>query len=231
VTGEPESLDTTEPLAARRARHDFDRLIMLSDGVFAIAITLLALDVRVPAGVEDRFASLWTALKPLLSAYSLSFLVISVYWLLHRRFMAVILRVDAVATMLNLLILGLVSLLPAGTRLASSAQRFGPGLEVYAGLVIAIGASVACFWGYAGLIGGLVSPEVGPRMRWIGFVGVLISTPLFLLLTIGGHVPPGVVPLVLLALFVVGWLVLRRLSREREPKATPSDPGAATPEA
>ena len=117
--------------------------------------------------------------------------------------------------------------MPAGTRLASSAQRFGPGLELYAGLVIAIGASVACFWGYAGLIGGLVSPEVGPRMRWIGFVSVLFSTPLFLLLTIGGHVPPGVVPLVLLALFVVGWLVLRRLSRERAPKPTPPDPGAA----
>ena len=38
MTGEPESLETIEPLAARRARHDFDRLIMLSDGVFAIAI-------------------------------------------------------------------------------------------------------------------------------------------------------------------------------------------------
>lgn len=230
MTGEPESLDTTEPLAARRARHNFDRLIMLSDGVFAIAITLLALDVRVPAGAEGQFATLWAALKPVLSAYSLSFLVISAYWLLHRRFMAVILRVDPIATMLNLLILGLVSLLPAGTRLASSSLGLGPGLELYAGLVIAIGASVACFWGYAGLIGDLVSPEVGPRMRWIGFLGVLISAPLFLLVTIGAHVPPGVVPVVLLVLFCAGWLVLQRLTREPSTKPGPvSGAGAAEP--
>jgi uncharacterized membrane protein len=228
MTGEPESLAADEPLAARRARHNFDRLIMLSDGVFAIAITLLALDVRVPAGTADRFASLWSALKPLLSAYSLSFLVISAYWLLHRWFMAVILRVDAIAAMLNLLILGLVSLLPAGTRLASSAPGLGPGLMLYAGLVIAIGASVAIFWGYAALVGGLVSSEVGSRMRWIGFVGVLISAPLFLLVTIGAHVPPGLVPAVLLVLFISGWIALQRLSRET-PAQPAVEPDAAGP--
>jgi len=227
MTGEPESLDTTEPLEARRARHNFDRLIMLSDGVFAIAITLLALDVRVPAGVEGHFSTLWAALRPILTAYSLSFLVISVYWLLHRRFMGVILRVDAMASMLNLLILGLVSLLPAGTRLASSSVALGPGLALYAGLVIAIGASVAFFWAYAALIGGLVSPEVGPRLRWIGFVGVLISAPLFLFVTIAARVPPGVVPAVLLVLFLVCWTIVQRLTREPPPRPIQVDAGAA----
>jgi uncharacterized membrane protein len=227
MTGEPESLDTIEPLAARQARHNFDRLIMLSDGVFAIAITLLALDVRVPAGVEGHFATLWAALTPLLTAYCLSFLVISVYWLLHRRFMAVILRVDAMSAMLNLLILGLVSLLPAGTRLASSSEHLGPGLAVYASLVIAIGVSVAFFWGYAALVGNLVSPEVGPRMRWIGFLGVLISAPLFLFVTIAARVPPGVVPAVLLVLFLVGWAIVQRLTREPPPRPIQADAGPA----
>jgi len=227
MTGELESLDTTEPLEARRARHNFDRLIMLSDGVFAIAITLLALDVRVPAGVEGHFSTLWAALRPILTAYSLSFLVISVYWLLHRRFMGVILRVDAMASMLNLLILGLVSLLPAGTRLASSSHGLGPGLALYAGLVIAIGVSEAIFWAYAALIGGLVSPEVGPRLRWIGFVGVLISAPLFLFVTIAARVPPGVVPAVLLVLFLVCWTIVQRLTREPPPRPVQADAGAA----
>jgi uncharacterized membrane protein len=230
MTGEPESLAATEPLAVGRARHNFERLIMLSDGVFAIAMTLLALDVRVPAGSEAHLASLWVALKPVLSAYALSFLVISAYWLLHRRSMAVILRVDAIAAVLNLLVLGLVSLLPAGTRLASSGQAMSPGLGLYAGLVIAIGAAMACFWGYAALIGRLVSAEVGRRERWVTFLGVLLSAPLFLLLTIGGHVPPGVVPAVLLVLFVVGWLILQRLSREPPAKPRPvPDAGAAKP--
>ena len=48
MVGEPESLHVKEPLMARIERHDYDRLLMLSDGVFAIAITLLALDLRLP---------------------------------------------------------------------------------------------------------------------------------------------------------------------------------------
>jgi hypothetical protein len=71
------------------------------------------------------------------------------------------------------------------------------------------------------LIGGLVSPEVGLRMRWIGFLGVLISAPLFLLVTVGGHVPPGLVPVVLLVLFVSGWLIVQHLAREAPAKPEP----------
>ena len=40
MVGEPESLFSDEPLRVRVERHNFDRLLMLSDGVFAIAITL-----------------------------------------------------------------------------------------------------------------------------------------------------------------------------------------------
>ena len=49
---EPASLGTDEPLAERIGRHWFDRLIMPSDGVFAIAVTLLAL-AAISGG--DRF--------------------------------------------------------------------------------------------------------------------------------------------------------------------------------
>ncbi|HZC17948.1 MAG TPA: TMEM175 family protein [Caulobacteraceae bacterium] len=220
MTGEPESLDTTEPLAARRQRHDYDRLIMLADGVFAIAITLLAFDIKPPANWDGEFASLWATLKPSLLAYLLSFLVISVYWLAHRRFMAVILRVNAVATVLNLVVLGLVALLPAATRLAQEHGAHGAALGVYAGLVVAIGVSVALFWGYVALVGNLVSREVSLAVRWQTFVGVLFAPPLFLGLTIGAHLPPGAVPAVLLALFIIGAAVLNRLTRER-----PSSPG------
>ncbi len=67
-------------------------------------------------------------------------------------------------------------------------------------------------------------------MRWIGFLGVLISAPLFLVVTIGAHIPPTVVPIVLFGLFWSSWLILRRLTREPSPKpdAAP-DVGGAQP--
>ncbi|HEX4198986.1 MAG TPA: TMEM175 family protein [Caulobacteraceae bacterium] len=222
MTGEPESLDTAEPLAARLRRHDYDRLIMLSDGVFAIAITLLAFDIRPPAGWDGQFASFWATLRPLFSAYLLSFLVISVYWLMHRRFMARLARVDAVATVLNLVMLGLVALLPAATRLAEATDGPTPALGLYAALVIAIGVSIALFWGYAGLIGGLALSEVGPRDRWIGFLGALLSPPAFLALTIETRIPPRLVPVALLLLFIGGSMALSRLTRE--PQRAPDQP-------
>jgi len=125
MAGEPESLDTDETLERRRHRHWLDRLIMLSDGVFAIAATLLSLDVRGPAQ-WSTLGELWAGLGPQLGAYVLSFLVIAVYWLAHRRFMSMVTTVDAPLTVLTLIMLGLVALLPSLTRISFGRTRIIP---------------------------------------------------------------------------------------------------------
>ena len=95
------ALDSDEGLKRRRHRHWFDRLMMLADGVFAIAITFLAADITTQAGWDGRWASLWPHLSAQLDAYATSFVVIAIYWLAHRRFMAMILTVDAPVIMLE----------------------------------------------------------------------------------------------------------------------------------
>jgi uncharacterized membrane protein len=211
VAGEPESLDQNEPFEARDRRHAYDRMIMLSDGVFAIAITLLALDVRAPTKWPAGVGGLLAMMAPVLSAFVLSFLVISLYWLLHRRYVAMLMRVDWIAMVLNLAFLGLIALLPAATRLAESTNGITSALELYAALVVAIGAGLALFWGYATFLGRLVYPEIGARARWAYFLVPLIAPPLTLGATIPTRVPSGLVPIVLLAMFVVGGLLLQRL--------------------
>lgn len=218
MAGEPESLDTDESLVRRRHRHWFDRLIMLSDGVFAIAITLLALNIQLPEVSESRLADLWAPLAPQLDAYALSFVAISVFWLAHRRFLAMITTVDAAVTVINLLTLALVALLPAATRVAHLPGPAAPHMAIYGGLIVAIGASLAALWGYAALAVDLVSPEVSRPQRWFYFALILITPPLFLGLTsLLSNPAPGAVPAVLTALFLIGWRmrlwVLRRLSR------------------
>jgi uncharacterized membrane protein len=233
MAGEPESLDTDESLARRRHRHGFDRVIMLSDGVFAIAITLLAFNFQIPEGASVRSGDLWSALAPQLDAYALSFLVISIYWLAHRRFMAMIVTADAPVTVLNLVMLALVAILPAATRLAHMPGPMAEHMMIYGGLVVAIGVSLAALWGYAALAVDLVSPEVSRPERWFLFALILITPPLFLALTaLPGNPGPGTIPAMLIALFLIGWRmrlwVLARLADWAGAKKKAAPDGAAS---
>ena len=215
MAGELESVDVGEGLERRRHRHWYDRLMMLCDGVFAIAITLLATEVRAPQVWSGDWSGLWGPLASQLDAYAMSFLVISVYWLAHRRFMAMILAVDATMTVITLVVLGLVALLPAATRLISTHSVYPLARLVYASLVVAIGLAMASLWGYAALVSKVVSPEVRAGPRWFILVLILFTPPFFLLLTLG--VPdagPGVMPIGLSLLFLVGWR-LRRWTIQR----------------
>jgi uncharacterized membrane protein len=218
--GQVETLDTEEGLEGRRNRHWYDRLMMLSDGVFAIAITFLAADITTPSGWNGTLSSLSRSLAPQLDAYAMSFLVISVYWLAHRRLMAMVLTVDAPVTVLNLVMLGLVALLPAATRLISTYNVYPVAQMAYAGLVVAIGGSVAAMWGYAALVAKTVSPEVGGRLRWFFMFLMVLTPPFFLLLTLAIPAPGyGVVPLTLVLLFLIGWRLRRWTIRRLGGKA------------
>ncbi|MGI8839902.1 MAG: TMEM175 family protein [Caulobacteraceae bacterium] len=218
MAGEPESLDTDEGLERRRHRHWFDRLIMLSDGVFAIAVTLLAFDLRGPVAWDGRAASLWASLAPQLDAYALSFVVIAVYWLAHRRFMAMIVTADAPVTVLNLVVLALVALIPAATRIAHDLGPRSPTMLAYGGLVVAIGATLAAMWAYAALIADLISPQVGRPLRWFLLLLMLFTPPFFLLLIVAVPRPgPGVTPFCLTLLFVIGWRMRMWMSRRLSP--------------
>jgi uncharacterized membrane protein len=203
-----------EGLDAHQQKHWYDRLMLLCDGVFAIAITLLAIDIRAPAGWAGDWAGL--RLGRQLDAYAMSFLVISIYWLAHRRFMAIIRKVDAPITVFTLIVLGLVALLPAATRLISTYSVHPLSQLVYGALVVAIGFAVGVLWGYAALVARVVSPEVSVRQLWFMLALIVLTPPFFLALTFAIPRPaPGEIPLFLAALFLIGWRmrlgVLRRL--------------------
>lgn len=221
--GQLESLDSDEGLAKRRHRHWYDRLMMLSDGVFAIAITILATEITPLMTPRASLAELWAALTPQLDAYALSAIVICVFWLAHRRFMAMILTVDAPLTVITLVMLALVALIPAATRLADRQHASPFAMIIYGGLVVAIGVACAALWGYAALLANLVSDEVPKAQRWFFFVLILLTAPFFLVIT--GTLqrpPPGMVPLALVALFLIGWRMRTWIARRLESKRPPT---------
>ncbi len=94
-----------------------NRLEAFSDGVFAIAITLLILDIRIPdVAYADLGNALWAVL-PRLAAYILSFVVIGLYWVFHYIYIDRIKLVDGTLIGLNMLMLLLVSFMPIPTGL------------------------------------------------------------------------------------------------------------------
>jgi uncharacterized membrane protein len=142
MAGEPESLHTNEPLRVRVERHNYDRLLMLSDGVFAIAITLLALELKVPAHWDGSVEGLFGATGRPLIGYLFGFTLVGVFWFLHRRLFAELEQVDGVITLLNLVLLGLVGLTPFVVRMIAEAGA-GRALPFYLIAVGAVFASVA----------------------------------------------------------------------------------------
>lgn len=206
TVSDPESLDTDEPLAKRIERHWFDRLIMLSDGVFAIAMTLLALEIRPPVKWTGDLAGLLEQTWRSLFGYGLSFIIVAFFWFSNRSILSRVRRVDGPFSALTLLFLCLICLAPFGTGLMA---EYGPAksMKVYSILVGATGAVQAVLWAYAAFWRPLLDAGVAVRERWLT-LAAFTMIPIWFSLT-GLLLRPGVSQLALLPLMVVAVLLGR----------------------
>jgi TMEM175 potassium channel family protein len=124
------------------------RLEAFSDGVFAIAITLLVLDIHVPdptstTDLAQALADQW----PTYVAYAVSFLTIGIIWINHHAMMRRLARVDHGILVLNLLLLLFVALLPFTTALMAAYLRESSGehlaAALYSGSCLLMGVAFA----------------------------------------------------------------------------------------
>ena len=155
-------------------RH-LDRLVMLSDGVFAIAITLSAIELKPEAHAGD---SLWQAWSHPLLLYFLSFMLIGIVWFNHRRIVSHLRDVDAIGTVLNLLLLSLVALLPVVVRYSLTEAASGQALMVYAAGLAATYLATALLWLHLAFIAQL-APDLDRRVA-LGWLLQLLAAPLLI---------------------------------------------------
>ena len=127
------------PSSERREHEvEFGRIVAFSDGVFAIAITLLTLNLEVPdvdTGDSTELARGLVDLLPHLFAYALSFAVIGRFWLVHHRFFAQLERFDGLLMASNLLYLGLIVLVPFSSDLLGTYGEIDVAVMVYAAVL------------------------------------------------------------------------------------------------
>lgn len=93
------------------------RLEAFSDGVFAIVITLLILDIRFPEVEYSEFKEVFASLVPRILAYVMSFIIIGLYWVVHHNSMHAMRKTDRGFLWLNILLLLCVSFIPFPTSL------------------------------------------------------------------------------------------------------------------
>jgi uncharacterized membrane protein len=130
--------------------HDPARVLALSDGVFAIIITLLVLEIHVPElsqghSLNEALAEIW----PSFTAFVISFILAGMYWVGHRDLFALIRRTDRGLVWLNILYLLPLCLLPFAAGLLGRYDTEPVALRIYGLLLVAIAVMRVVIWLYA----------------------------------------------------------------------------------
>lgn len=208
-------MDSSETVAAP-AEHTaaqepgVERIQAFSDGVFAIAITLLVLNIALAPGANDLPHALVDAWPRYLS-YAISFLIIGIIWAQHHTIFSLIRGTDHVFLLINILFLMWLAFLPfpahvLGEYLGKPGEQ--AAMSLYAGVFLIGTIPFSLLWYYASWRGRLLKPGIDPRLVRIttrsynvgpvcyaidfllSFVSTPISLALFLLLAVFYAVTP-----------------------------------------
>jgi uncharacterized membrane protein len=155
------------------AGRSLDRLGALSDGVFAVAMTLIVLEIRVPAlGVSNPSnLDLWNALLPLwprFLTYLLSFLTLGIFWSGQQTQLSYMVRADRHLAWIHIAFLATVALMPFSTSLLAEYITVPLALVLYWLNIVILGGIIYAGWAYAraaALTGGEVTPEISHAIR------------------------------------------------------------------
>jgi uncharacterized membrane protein len=198
---------------------EYDRVLFFSDAVFAIAITLLVVDIRVPAMVADAAQELHDARGKILS-FAISFLVIGLFWMGHHRLFRYITALDRPLMFLNLLFLGTIAFLPYPTALLFAGNTRQPAAPAfYAACVAGAGLVELVVWLYAIRAKGLVPASVSPAGRRAETAQILPVPVVFGLSIPVAFIAPGVAPFTWILLLPIGRLLPRIMRVKPTPGA------------
>ena len=184
---------------------NFERVVFFSDAVVAIAITLLALEIRLPEVELDALPQAILALLPEIAVYALSFLIVGLYWVGHHRMFHYIARYDYTLIWLNLLFLLCIAFLPVASSILGHYQHPFAVL-LYCSVVCLTSLMSALLWWYASAHHRLIKAAVAPHViRYVFYRSG--ATIVVALLAAGTAFINTTVALVILGIGIVAQLV------------------------
>jgi uncharacterized membrane protein len=149
------------------AGQSVERLAALSDGVFAVAMTLLVLDLRVPVmeAVHSEH-DLWhglVALSPRLLMYMMSFMTLGIFWIGQQTQLNHLTRSDRSLSWIHILFLFMVSITPFSTTLLAEFPEYRTALLAYWVNILLLGSTLYFSWVCA-MGTGLVKDDLPPEV-------------------------------------------------------------------
>jgi uncharacterized membrane protein len=177
----------------RMEEKETNRLEAFSDGVFAVAITLLVLNIKIPgvdapASQVPNDAQLWPMVLnewPMLAAYVTSFATIGVMWINHHRLYTHIKRTNTMLLLLNLLLLLVIVFVPVPTALVAEylvhSDQHAAAL-LYSGTYVIVAICFNLLWRYASYHNRLLATNADTRavraisiQYWFGPLPYLVA--------------------------------------------------------
>ncbi|HEY1640769.1 MAG TPA: TMEM175 family protein [Streptosporangiaceae bacterium] len=242
--GEPDPLIASASrtgLLSRAGHLEYDRILFFSDAVFAIAITLLIVDL--PVRVEDAvaesgrhsqainsFHELGRAV-PGIIGFGISFAVIGLFWLGHHGVFRFIKAFDRRLMLLNLLFVGVIAFLPYPTALLSSVSAGERAAVIfYAGCAGGAGLLETAIWLYAMHSRDKLMVPVSPALRQYNLLRIVRVPAIFVVSIVVAVWSPRAATIVWAAIPVTGNLINQYYARRGAtgaPDPEPADPDSA----
>ena len=207
-----------------------------SDGVFAIAATLLVLELKIPQVEAGKLLGTLLEAWPSYATYAVSFLTIGIIWVNHHTILDRVRRVDRLLLFINLIFLMLVAAIPFPTALLADYLKEGYddrlAAAIYGATMWVMGLAICAIWAYVvhrGLLHEGVDQDLARRSLFVFAVGI----PAYLL-GIGASALSAKLGLVVYALVALFYLVdvlppLKQGDEEEERAEDPKSPTSLLP--
>jgi uncharacterized membrane protein len=201
---------------------DPGRVLTLTDGVFAIIMTLLVLDIHVPQLLgNEHLSSALLQVWPTLLVFVISFVLTGMYWVAHRDMFTLVHGVDRGLVWLNILFMLPVALVPFAASLLGEYSHDPLAIQLYGLLLVLISLMRLLLWYYIGTRRHLLIEHVDRRTLLTGIATAIIPAILYivsiLLAGFAPYVSLGIyagVPL----LYFIGITFLRRSAPKGSPE-------------
>jgi uncharacterized membrane protein len=167
------------PVAAADEYAGLDRIKFFSDAVFAIAITLLILNVAIPSGTrQSHLAHELNSIWPEYGAFAFTFLLIGLRWMTHLIQFRHIRAYDYTLLGLNMALLFVVAFLPFASKVLADYPDSRPACILYAASMAVAGLISTALWYHVYRKSSLIDPDLDPYLK-INFLLRWATLPAF----------------------------------------------------